>query len=154
MAAVGVFSPFGKHLGPGWVLCGSSSAPRCALGPQGCAVTQGWAEFLSLWLLAVPQCGDSRRVQGISYPIWKNLTSCSSWFALNLHSKIRLKGVSDLNILIQPFPSMLRQALQQLCNVELFFPASSQCPKQLENLWKGLEQCREFHPRAGRAPLI
>lgn len=84
---------------------------------------------------------------GISYPIWKNLTSYSSSFALNLHSKIRLKGVSDLNMLIQPFPSVLRQALLQLCNAELgmsFFPA--------QNSWKGLEQGSESHPWAGRTP--
>lgn len=42
-------------------------------------------------------------------------------------------------MLIKPFPSVLRQALLQLWNAELgmpFSPASSPCPKQLENCWK------------------
>lgn len=49
ITAVGVFS-LGNiwggwcDLGPGWVLCGSSSAPRCALRSQGCP------EFLAVLL--------------------------------------------------------------------------------------------------------
>lgn len=142
-----------------WVLCGTSSAPRCASRSRG--VLNFWLcccrEAVTVWVLAIAQCGDSQSVQVmvISYLIWKNLTSYSSSFALNLHNKIRLKGVSDLNMLIQPFHSMLRQALLQLCNAELglsFFPASFPCPKQLENHWKVLEQGSKSHPRAGRPP--
>jgi len=68
-------------------------------------------------VLVIAQCGDSRKDQamGIYYPIWKNLTSYSGRSALNLHSKIRLKRVSDLNILIQPFSSTLRQVLLRHC---------------------------------------